>query len=151
MDAARVLRRPVKQQSGLRCAYPIVHVAKDPRGFDLFYGNAGGKGYYRSAYEPAQYKALVAVVETGLTPAERVSLAGDEWAQVRANQATVGDYLDLVEALKDDQNAEVISSGVADRSAPSTTMWRRTARSVQSWQHGSARRSGRPTRNWVRR
>ncbi len=87
---------------------------------DLFYGNAGGKGYYRSAYEPAQYKALVAVVETGLTPTERISLAGDEWAQVRANQATVGDYLDLVEALKDDQNAEVIASGV---SGPISTIY----------------------------
>ena len=39
-------------------------------------------------------------VEIGLTPPERISLAGDEWAQVRANKATVGDYLDLVTALK---------------------------------------------------
>ena len=46
------------------------------------------------------YKALVAKVETGLTPAERISLIGDEWAQVRANKATVGDYLDLVTAVK---------------------------------------------------
>ena len=66
----------------------------------LFFANAGGKGYYRSAYAPAQYRALVAHVESGLTPPERISLAGDEWAQVRANKATVGDYLGLVEALK---------------------------------------------------
>lgn len=78
----------------------------------LFYANAGGKGYYRSAYEPAQYKALLASVESGLTPVERISVAGDEWARVRANQATVGDYLDLVTALKDDSNGEVMSSGV---------------------------------------
>lgn len=83
----------------------------------LFYANAGGKGYYRSAYQPAQYKALVAAVETSLTPTERISMAGDEWARVRANQATVGDYLDLVEALKDDQNAQVISSAISPISA----------------------------------
>ena len=69
---------------------------------NVFFANAGGKGYYRSAYAPAQYAALVAQVETSLTPEERISLTGDEWAQVRANKATVGDYLDLVAALSSD-------------------------------------------------
>ena len=41
---------------------------------------------------PPQYPALVDHVESGLTPPERISLVGDEWAQVRANKATVGDY-----------------------------------------------------------
>ena len=77
---------------------------------NLFFANAGGKGYYRSAYAPAQYAALVANVETGLTPEERISLTGDEWAQVRANRATVGDYLNLVAALKTDTSADVLSS-----------------------------------------
>ena len=36
------------------------------------------------------------------TPTERISLIGDEWAQVRADKASVGDYLDLVQAVKDD-------------------------------------------------
>jgi len=75
----------------------------------LFFANAGGKGYYRSAYAPAQYAALVSQAETGLTPTERISLTGDEWAQVRANKVTVGDYLNLVAALKTDPNAEVLS------------------------------------------
>ncbi len=79
----------------------------------LFYANAGGKGYYRSAYQPAQYQALVSQVETGLQPTERISLAGDEWARVRAGQATVGDYLDLAAALKTDRNAQVISSALS--------------------------------------
>jgi aminopeptidase N/puromycin-sensitive aminopeptidase len=78
----------------------------------IFFANAGGKGYYRSAYEPAQYAALVAHVETGLTPEERISLTGDEWAQVRADKATVGDYLTLVDALRSDPNADVLSNAV---------------------------------------
>ncbi len=73
-----------------------------------FFANAGGKGYYRSAYAPKQYAALVERVESGLTPAERISLNGDEWAAVRANKATVGDYMDLVAALKSDPNAQVL-------------------------------------------
>ncbi|MGD0630540.1 MAG: M1 family aminopeptidase [Terracidiphilus sp.] len=76
----------------------------------LFFANAGGKGYYRSAYPPSVYAALVANAETGLSPTERISLTGDEWAQVRANKATVGDYLDLVTALKADPSAEVVGS-----------------------------------------
>jgi aminopeptidase N/puromycin-sensitive aminopeptidase len=79
----------------------------------LFFANAGGKGYYRSAYPPSVYSALVANVEAGLAPSERISLIGDEWAQVRANTATVGDYLNLVAAVKSDSNDEVVSGALA--------------------------------------
>jgi aminopeptidase N/puromycin-sensitive aminopeptidase len=81
-------------------------------GDTLFFANAGGKGYYRSAYPPNVYAALVAQVETGLTPGERISLIGDEWAQVRANKAPIGAYLDLAAAIKADSNAEVVGTAV---------------------------------------
>jgi aminopeptidase N/puromycin-sensitive aminopeptidase len=76
----------------------------------LFFANAGGKGYYRSAYPRSVYASLVANAETDLSPTERISLTGDEWVQVRANKATVGDYLNLVSALKADPSAEVVGS-----------------------------------------
>ncbi|MGA3373821.1 MAG: M1 family aminopeptidase [Terracidiphilus sp.] len=82
---------------------------KTPAG-DLFFANANGKGYYRSAYPPDVYAALVAGVESSLTPTERISLIGDEWAQVRANKAPIGVYLDLVAAVKADPRAEVIDA-----------------------------------------
>jgi len=78
----------------------------------LFFANAGGKGYYRTAYTAGDYSAITARLESTLTPAERISLIGDEWAQVRANKATVGDYLNLVSAVKDDPNADVVSSAL---------------------------------------
>ena len=78
----------------------------------LFFANAGASGYYRSAYAPAQYAELVAHAESELTPPECISLIGDEWAQVRADKATVGDYLNLVAALKADSNANVLSNAV---------------------------------------
>ncbi len=80
----------------------------------LFFANADGKGFYRSAYQPAQYADLVAHAEPGLTPTERISLEGDEWAQVRANKASVGDYMNLVAALKADPNAEVLAGAFGD-------------------------------------
>jgi aminopeptidase N/puromycin-sensitive aminopeptidase len=79
----------------------------------IFFANAGGKGYYRSAYTPAAYAKIVANIESALTPVERISIAGDEWAQVRSNRAPVGDYLDLSAALKGDQNAEVVSAALS--------------------------------------
>ncbi len=79
-----------------------------------FFADAGGKGFYRNAYEPKQYAALVRDAETRLTPDERISLLGDEWAQVRANKASVGDFLDLVAALKADSNSEVLSKAVGE-------------------------------------
>jgi len=78
----------------------------------LFFANAGGKGYYRTAYTPTQYASLVAGVETALTPGERISLIGDEWVQVRANKSTIGAFLDLVGAAKADPNAIVISAAL---------------------------------------
>ena len=76
----------------------------------LFFANAGGTGYYRTSYAPKDYAALASQIESSLSPSERISLIGDKWAQVRADKATVGDYLNLVAAVKADSNADVISS-----------------------------------------
>ncbi|HKN20304.1 MAG TPA: M1 family metallopeptidase [Terracidiphilus sp.] len=78
----------------------------------VFFANAGGQGYYRSTYAPDQYAALVAQVETGLTPEERISLTGDAWAQVLADKGTVVDYLTLVAALRSDPSSDVLSNAV---------------------------------------
>ncbi len=88
---------------------PRTATLKIPAGA-VFFANAGGKGYYRSAYPPAVYSALIEKIETALSPVERISLAGDEWAQVRSNKATVGDYLDMATALKGDPSSEVVST-----------------------------------------
>ena len=57
--------------------------------------NAGAHGYYRTAYAPEMLRALAPHVEDALSPAERVTLIGDEWALVRANRHTAADYLTL--------------------------------------------------------
>ncbi len=81
-------------------------------GLPMIYVNAGGKGYYRTAYTPTQYIAIVAKAESGLTPSEKIGLLGDRWALVRSGKASVGGYLDLVLALKSDANAAVVEYGV---------------------------------------
>ncbi len=104
VDEAQKWTLPVcfKTGSGQDCQVltPETTSLKVPAG-GLFYANAGGVGYYRTSYAADQYAALLAHVETRLEPAERISLIGDEWARVRSDKATVGDYLNLVAAVKD--------------------------------------------------
>jgi aminopeptidase N len=76
----------------------------------FLFANAAGKGYYRTAYDPADYSKLLSNVESGLQPTERISVVGNEFALVRAGESSVGDFLNLAEALKQDDSADVISS-----------------------------------------
>ena len=78
----------------------------------FFYANAAQKGYYRVGYTPAQLQAITASAETGLSVPERIGFVGDRWALTRAGQGSVGDYLDLVLALKQDKNAEVLDTAL---------------------------------------
>ena len=79
-------------------------------GLPFFYANAAAKGYYRTAYTPAQFGAIVAKAESSLTPPERIGLLGDRWALVQSGQVAVGDYLDLVMAVKGDSSAAVLDT-----------------------------------------
>ncbi len=76
----------------------------------VFYGNAGGKGYYRTRYDSDDYQQLVREVETNLTPTERITFLGSQWAQARAGIATVGDFLNLAAAVRDDNSSFVIDT-----------------------------------------
>jgi aminopeptidase N len=83
----------------------------------FFFANAEGKGYYRSSYPADVYAKIVANVETGLTAEERILLLGDEWAQVRANKVSVGDYLNLAGAVKDDSSGAVVDTALSSVAA----------------------------------
>ena len=78
----------------------------------FFFADAGGKGYYRSSYSADVYGQIVQHVQDGLTPIERIALLGDQWAQVRAGKVSVGAYLDLATAVKDDSNAAVVETAL---------------------------------------
>jgi aminopeptidase N/puromycin-sensitive aminopeptidase len=84
---------------------------KVPAGPFLF-ADAGGKGYYRVEYPKPVYDSIVAHAESSLTPEERISLIGDEWAMMRSGHGTVGDYLDLVGALHNDPTETVLASAL---------------------------------------
>jgi aminopeptidase N/puromycin-sensitive aminopeptidase len=79
-------------------------------GMPLLYANAADKGYFRTAYTPAQFSAILADAETALAPPERIGLLGDRFALVRSGQSPVGDYLNLVFALRQDAAADVLDT-----------------------------------------
>jgi aminopeptidase N/puromycin-sensitive aminopeptidase len=56
--------------------------------------------------------AIVANAETGLTPPERIGLLGDRWALMHGGQGTVGEFLDLALAVKEDPNSMVLDSAL---------------------------------------
>jgi puromycin-sensitive aminopeptidase len=60
--------------------------------------NAGGRGFYRAAYEAPLLARLVSAIDE-LGPEERLGLVSDQWALVRAGQAEVAGFLDLVSGL----------------------------------------------------
>jgi aminopeptidase N len=76
--------------------------------------NAGGRGYYWSAYSPELTTKLAEVAETGLTPPERVSLLNDEWTLARGGQHPISQYLSLAEGMRRDYTRQVVQQ-IADR------------------------------------
>ena len=69
--------------------------------------NAFSRGYYLTEYAPA-YLALLAPPAAGLTPAERLSLLGDEWRLVRSGRHDIGAYLDLASTWAGDTAPPVV-------------------------------------------
>jgi puromycin-sensitive aminopeptidase len=69
--------------------------------------NAGGRGFFRAAYQPAGLARLVAAIGE-LSPEERLGLVSDQWALVRAGQTEVARFLDLVAGLGDEHDHVVL-------------------------------------------
>lgn len=74
----------------------------------LFYANANDKGYYRTEYAPTDYNKILDGIESQLTPAERIGFAGNMWALMRSGRGSIGDYMNLAAALRNDSSYGVI-------------------------------------------
>jgi len=72
--------------------------------------NGNATGYYRTQYDKADLEKLTAIVTTGLTTAERMSLVNDEIALVQSGQEKMATLLDLVAALNQDAERSVVES-----------------------------------------
>jgi puromycin-sensitive aminopeptidase len=69
--------------------------------------NAGATGFYRVAYDADGLAAIAARVPS-LPPAERIQLLSDQWALVRASEAEISAFLDLVTRYGGEQDYAVL-------------------------------------------
>ncbi|MBU8900251.1 M1 family peptidase [Corallococcus sp. H22C18031201] len=69
--------------------------------------NAGATGFYRVAYDANAMKGLAANL-SALAPSERIALLADQWARVRAGEASVADFLDLAGRYHGEQDDAVL-------------------------------------------
>jgi puromycin-sensitive aminopeptidase len=113
----------VKVREGGRRARFLVEKARDtitipaPAASGWYLGNADAGGFYRVAYDPVDRAALLADLQTGLTPVERLALVGDQWALVRSARAPIDALLDVVDALGAETDYDVLDglAGPLDR------------------------------------
>ncbi|HEY8516552.1 MAG TPA: M1 family metallopeptidase [Candidatus Binatia bacterium] len=75
-----------------------------------FYGNVGEGGFYRVLHDPETLSALANELATALTPVERMGLVGHQWAIVRSGRARIASFLDLVGAMGNETDYEVLDS-----------------------------------------
>jgi aminopeptidase N/puromycin-sensitive aminopeptidase len=72
--------------------------------------NGSAAGYYRTQYDKADLQKLIAVAGTELTTAERISLLRDQAALVGSGQQSMATYLDLISAVNQDAQREIVES-----------------------------------------
>jgi puromycin-sensitive aminopeptidase len=79
-----------------------------PRAPQWVYGNAAAGGFYRVRHDPADHSALISRLRAALSAVERLALVGDQWALVRADRATVDSVLEVIDALGDETDYDVL-------------------------------------------
>src|SRR5438128_666978 len=96
-------------------------------------GNAGARGFYRTAYDPELLRRLVAALRE-LRPEERMALVSDQWALVRANAVKLEGFLHLLAGLRSEEDHTVLDEvvgrmgylehrGVSDADRPAFQAW----------------------------
>jgi alanyl aminopeptidase len=96
------------------------------------YGNAGATGYYHVAMAPADLQRLTGAGWAKLSVAERISLASDVAAMVRAGDADLGAALDLAAKLAAGSPREVVA-GVQLARLPGRFVAGRQRKAYEAW------------------
>ncbi len=78
-----------------------------PEDLDWVVANAGGHGFYRVRYNSELMAAVKRELQSNLLPVERFNLVNDTWATTLAGLASLTDYLDLIDLLRDETDLNV--------------------------------------------
>ena len=75
-----------------------------------FYPNADGAGFYRFAVEDSALTAVVEVMQSALTPQERLTLVGNQWALVKAGRVSVAQFFALLQGARQEADRAVLGA-----------------------------------------
>jgi len=79
--------------------------------FDWVLGNAGARGFYRTAYDAEMLRRLISALPE-LRPEERMGLVSDQWALVRAGATQLESFLRLLAGLRNEEDHVVLDEVV---------------------------------------
>ena len=79
-----------------------------------FYPNGDAAGFYRFVLENAALARLVEVIQSALTPAERLALVGNQWALVKAGKIPVAQFFSMLEGFRGEADRAVLGA-ITDR------------------------------------
>lgn len=74
------------------------------------YANAAEGGFHRPLHDERNLEVLSGSLSTSLTAAERMGLAGHQWAAVRGGHARIESFLELVGKLGDETDFDVLDA-----------------------------------------
>ncbi|MFQ5665023.1 MAG: M1 family aminopeptidase [Candidatus Binatia bacterium] len=75
-----------------------------------YFPNGGATGFYRFTMDDASLQALVGVVQDALVPHERLLLADNQWALLKAGTVSIDQFLDLLEGYRTETDRAVVSA-----------------------------------------
>lgn len=74
---------------------------------EWIYANANESGFFRVEHDPSNTETLVLRLPQ-LSPIERIGFVGHQWALTRAGRSSIGVLLDLLAALGDESDPDVL-------------------------------------------
>ncbi|HEY4741153.1 MAG TPA: M1 family metallopeptidase [Candidatus Acidoferrales bacterium] len=105
---------PVSLRSSVSKDAPYELLTKREQTFELpgcaqwVFANEGGRGYYRTQYEPAAFAKIGAELESRFSPEDRIRFIADTWAMVRVGRMSIGDYLATLEKMQGERERDVV-------------------------------------------
>ncbi|HEY9869187.1 MAG TPA: M1 family metallopeptidase [Candidatus Obscuribacterales bacterium] len=103
-------KRSSRPSRGVDLVRSAAHTIVLPKPAKLFFANAGGDGYYRTRH-PAQFvRQLGPLIQSRLSPAERLCLLSDQWALTLAGHTPVSEYLELTASYRADSDPSVVDT-----------------------------------------
>ena len=76
---------------------------------DWFFPNGGASGFYRFLLDGESLDKLAGVLQRALAPHERLSLADNQWALLKAGHVSIDAYLQLLEGYRQETDRAVVA------------------------------------------